>query len=49
MRAPWRGLRQSVWLKRLGWLALIWCLSVGALGLAALAMRWLMGAAGLNR
>ena len=41
MRAPW--------LKRLGWLVLIWCLSVGALGVAALAMRWVMRAAGLGR
>lgn len=39
---------RTLWLKRLGWLVLIWCLSVGALGLAALLMRWLMNAAGLN-
>jgi hypothetical protein len=40
---------RALWLKRLGWLVLIWCLSVGALGVAALAMRWVMNAAGLNR
>ncbi|MRV76319.1 DUF2474 family protein [Duganella sp. FT92W] len=40
---------RALWLKRLGWLVLIWCASVGALGLAALLMRWLMNAAGLNR
>lgn len=40
---------RALWLKRLGWLVLIWCVSVGALALAALAMRWLMHAAGLGR
>jgi hypothetical protein len=40
---------RALWLKRLGWLVLIWFLSVGALGLAALAVRWVMNAAGLNR
>ena len=38
----------STWLKRLGWLALIWCAGVAALGLVALAIRWLMAAAGLR-
>jgi len=34
--------------RRLGWLALIWALSVGALGLVALLFRCLMTAAGLT-
>jgi len=34
--------------RRLGWLALIWALSVAALGLAALLLRGLMAAAGLT-
>jgi hypothetical protein len=33
--------------RRLGWLVLIWCLSVAALGVAAGLMRLLMRAAGL--
>jgi len=36
------------WLRRLGWLLLIWAASVAALGLAALAMRLLMHAAGMR-
>lgn len=39
----WRG-----WLKRVGWLLLIWITSVAALGLAALAMKLLMRAAGMS-
>jgi len=36
------------WWQRLGWLALIWLLSVLALGLVAWLLRLLMGAAGLR-
>jgi hypothetical protein len=39
----WRG-----WLKRVGWLLLIWTASVAALGLAALGMKLLMRAAGMS-
>ena len=35
-------------LTRLGWLLLIWTASVAALGLAALAMKLLMRAAGMS-
>jgi len=35
-------------LQRLGWLALIWCASVFALGMAALLMRLFMHAIGLQ-
>jgi len=41
--AAWR-----TWLKRLGWLVLIWAASVAALGMAALGMKLLMRAAGLG-
>jgi hypothetical protein len=34
--------------KRLGWLVLIWALSVAALGVAAAALRLLMNAAGMT-
>jgi len=34
--------------RRLGWLALIWALSVAALGVVALLFRWFMAAAGLT-
>jgi hypothetical protein len=37
-----------LWLRRIGWLALIWALSVGALGLVALLLRAIMSAAGLT-
>lgn len=36
------------WLKRIGWLVLIWALSVGALGLFALAFRVIMRSVGLS-
>lgn len=36
------------WLKRVGWLALIWVASVAALGVAALLLRLLMGLAGMH-
>jgi len=38
----------KLWLTRIGWLVLIWTLSVGALGIAALLFRLLMSAAGLT-
>lgn len=39
---------RSLWFGRLGWLALIWSASVLALGVVAIAFRWLMGLAGLT-
>lgn len=36
------------WLKRFGWLALIWVLGVAALGIVAVIFRLLMNAAGLT-
>jgi hypothetical protein len=36
------------WLKRLGWLLLIWSASVATLAVAALAMKLLMRAAGVG-
>jgi hypothetical protein len=36
------------WLRRIGWLALIWTASVALLGLLALLMRLLMGLVGLT-
>lgn len=36
------------WLRRIGWLALIWASSVIALGVIALLFHMLMGAAGLT-
>lgn len=42
-RPGWRG-----WLHRLAWLLLIWTTSVVALGIAALAIRLLMRAAGMT-
>lgn len=41
-----RGRR--LWLRRVGWLLLIWAASVAALGVAAYGMRLLMGWAGLT-
>lgn len=40
--------RALTWLSRIGWLALIWCVSVLTLGVVALAMRTLMNLAGLR-
>jgi hypothetical protein len=37
-----------LWLRRLGWLVLLWIGGVAALGLVALALRVLMGAAGMR-
>ncbi|GAB7545066.1 DUF2474 domain-containing protein [Cupriavidus sp. CuC1] len=36
------------WLKRVGWMVLIWVASVAALGVAALALRLLMRLAGMH-
>ena len=38
---------RKLWLRRLGWLALIWAASVAALGLAAALFRVVMTLAGL--
>ncbi|CAN5361202.1 hypothetical protein BH11PSE11_BH11PSE11_20430 [soil metagenome] len=40
--------RQSPWWKKLGWLVLLWGLSVGALGAVAYLLGLLMRAAGLR-
>ncbi|QJD93024.1 DUF2474 domain-containing protein [Duganella dendranthematis] len=37
-----------LWMGRLGWLALIWTLSVAALGVVATLLHWLMRAAGMH-
>jgi len=39
---------EGSWLKRLGWLVLIWTGSVLALAVAAYIMRWLMRVIGLS-
>jgi hypothetical protein len=44
--APARG--GMLWLRRVGWLLLIWAASVAALGVVAFAIRLLMSAAGLT-
>jgi hypothetical protein len=38
----------KLWLRRIGWLVLIWSASVAALGIAALALRLLMSIAGFT-
>jgi len=48
-----QGMREEksgrpVWLKRMGWLVLIWCLSVVGLGAVAWLLRLFMQAAGLS-
>jgi hypothetical protein len=40
--------QQSTWLRRVGWLVLIWAAGVAALGVAATLFRVLMGVAGLT-
>jgi hypothetical protein len=42
------AVRLRLWLKRLGWLLVLWGASVAALGVAAMLMRMLMRAAGLR-
>lgn len=39
---------RQLWLRRLGWLLLIWAASVTALGAVALVLRWVMGLAGMT-
>lgn len=36
------------WAKRIGWLVLIWIVSVGALAIVAMVFKWLMNSAGLT-
>ena len=38
----------STWLRRVGWLVLIWAASVAALGVAAWVLRMIMQAVGLH-
>ncbi len=40
--------RGGLWLRRVGWLVLIWVASVAALGVASFALRLVMNAAGLT-
>jgi len=43
-----RGNQTRMWLKRVGWMLLIWSLSVGFLGVCALLMRTLMRLIGMR-
>lgn len=45
---PERSETRPDWLRRFGWLALIWLLSIAALAAVAFALRLLMNAAGLT-
>ncbi len=47
MTKPVPATRPSLWLKRVGWLALIWAASVAALGVVTYALKGLMRLAGL--
>jgi hypothetical protein len=40
--------KRKLWIARLAWLAGIWLASVAALGVVALLLRLLMGAAGMS-
>jgi hypothetical protein len=40
--------KPSPWWKKLGWLVLIWTLSVAFLGVIAYLLRWFMQVAGLS-
>jgi len=39
---------RGLWLRRIGWLVVLWAAGVAALGLVALALRLVMQAAGLR-
>jgi hypothetical protein len=39
---------QAPWHKRVGWLVLIWSLSIVALGIVTMLLRWFMHAAGMT-
>lgn len=39
----------KLWIKRIGWLVLIWAVSVAALAVVALLLRTLMNLAGLGK
>lgn len=41
--------KMPLWLRRVGWLVLIWAASVAALGVAAWLLRLLMAGAGFHR
>ncbi|CAG9181380.1 hypothetical protein LMG23992_04491 [Cupriavidus laharis] len=41
--------KMPLWLRRVGWLVLIWAASVAALGAAAWLLRLLMAGAGFHR
>lgn len=45
---PEAGEPRTSFLRRVGWLAIIWCASVATLAVAALVFRALMNAAGLT-
>nr|WP_142781690.1 DUF2474 domain-containing protein [Agrobacterium sp. T29] len=40
--------KRGIWLRRFGWLALIWIASVGALAIMAMLFRGLMRLAGMT-
>jgi hypothetical protein len=42
------SIHMSMWLKRIGWLLLLWAASVAALALIAAALKLVMRAAGLT-
>lgn len=42
------SLPKAGWMRRFGWLILIWCASVAALGIAALVLKMIMRAIGMS-
>lgn len=42
------GRNRALWLRRIGWLVLIWTASVAALAVVAIVFRLLMNAAGMT-